>query len=330
MPNGTGPRAFVFKEDLKMKVQKQSEGSRIEVLLEYANSIIATLREPFLVLDRELQVISANHAFYTTFKVSEKETRGRLLPGLGNGQWNIPRLLELLREVIPEKIIVNDYEIEHNFEHIGQRDMLLNARQLRVPRQVAAIIAAEAREEDDGEELILLAIEDITERHRLQKELAESEERYRRAFETSRDGLLLVHKTEATILNSNVSIQELLGYSQKELLKKKLWEIGVTKDGEDFQETLSRLERDGVIHYEDVPVKTKKGLRINAEVFLVNKAKVVQCNIRDITDSKRIRDELLEKMQDLERFNRFAVDRELKMEALERRVKELEEMLKSR
>jgi PAS domain S-box-containing protein len=279
-----------------MKDKKQRDELRSEVLLGYANSIIATLREPFLVLDKNLRVISTNQAFYTTFKVTEKDTIRRLLPDLGNRQWNIPKLLHLLKEIIPETKVARDYEVEHKFDQLGQRVMRLNACQLCVPKQVAATIAAGIRkeEEEEEEELILLAIEDITERMRLQGELKESEERYRRAFETSRDALLLVHKTEGDILNSNESAQELLGYSQKEFLKKKLWEIGLVKDYKDFQEAVSRLEKDGVIHYEDAPVKTKKARNINTEVFLVNKAKVIQCNIRNITDRKESQEALKE------------------------------------
>ena len=275
-----------------MKDKKQKGELKIEVLLEYANSIIATLREPFLVLDKNLRVISANQAFYTIFEVTEKDIMGRPLPDLGNRQWDIPKLLQLLKEIIPEKKVVKDYEVEHKFKLIGERIMRLNARHLRVPKQVASIITAGVREEE--EELILLAIEDITERKRLQEELKASEDRYRRAFETSRAGLLLVHKTEANILNSNASAQELLGYSQEEFLKKKLWEIGVTKNDLDFQEVVSILERDGVIRYEDILVKTKQGLSVNTEVFLVDKAKVIQCNIRDITERKQAEKELMQ------------------------------------
>ncbi|MFA5143840.1 MAG: PAS domain S-box protein [Candidatus Omnitrophota bacterium] len=257
----------------------------VEALLKYANSIIATLREPFLVLDKNLKIISANQAFYINFKTVEKETIGRPLPDLGDKQWDIPKLLLLLKDILPEKKVVKDYEVEHKFEQIGERIMCLNACQVRVSKKIAGVIE---------EELILLAIEDITERRRLEIELKESEERYRRAFETSRDGLLLVHKTKGDILNSNESIQGLLGYSHEELLKKKLWEIGVVKNDKDFQETLSRLEKDGVIHYEDTPVKTKKNLSINTEAFLVNRAKVMQCNIRNITERKRIENELMQ------------------------------------
>jgi len=315
-----------------MKDKKQMGETESKVLLEYANSIIATLREPFLVLDNNLRVISANQAFYTTFEVREKETIGRPLPDLGDRQWNIPKLLQLLKEIIPEKKVVKDYEVEHKFAQIGERVMLLNACQLRVPKKIAGIIAVGIGGGGGGEEeeLILMAIEDITEPKRLQEELKGSEERYRRAFETSRNALLLVHKTEADILNSNASSQELLGYPPEELLKKKLWEIGMVKDYKDFQEVVLRLERDGVITYADTPVKSKKGLSINAEVFLVDKAKVIQCNIHDITERKEAEKELKEKCEDLERFSKFAVDRELKMEELEKKVKDLEEKLKVR
>jgi PAS domain S-box-containing protein len=313
-----------------MKDKKQEGEAGLEALLEYANSIIATLREPFLVLDKKLLVISANHAFFIRFEVAEKETIGRSLPSLGNRQWDIPKLRQLLQEIVPENKIVTDFEVEHTFSHLGLRVMLLNARQLSVPKPIAAKITAGVIGGGGEEELILLAIEDITERRRLQKELQESEERYRRAFETARDGLLLVHKIEADILNANASIQGLLGYSQQEFLKLKLWEIGVTKDDKDFQETLLRLEKEGVIHFEDVEVKTKTGLSISTEVFLLNRAKVMQCNIRDITESKKVQEELKEKMRNLEQFSKFAVDRELKMEELEKKDKELEEKLKSR
>jgi PAS domain S-box-containing protein len=281
-----------------MENKKQRDEPRIEAFLGYANSIIDTLREPFLVLDKNLRVISTNQAFYSVFEVTEKETIGQPLPDLGNKQWDIPRLLQLLKEIIPEKKVVKNYELEHQFEQIGQRVMILNARQLRIPRQIAAIVSSEviAEAEGDGdreageEELILLAIQDVTERKRIQKELKESEERFRRAFETSLDGLLLVHKTEGKILNSNPSIQKMLDYSSDELLKKKIWEIGVTKDGKDFQETMAILEKDGVIYYNDMQVNTKKGLQVSSDVFLVDKAKVMQCNIRDMTEKKKSQD----------------------------------------
>ena len=163
-----------------MKDKKQRGEPKIEALLGYANNIIATLRESFLVLDKTLRVISTNQSFYVTFEVSEKDTIGQLLPDLGNRQWNIPKLLQLLKEIIPEKKVVKDYEVEHKFEHIGERTMVVNARQLRVPKKIAGIIAAgieEEEEEEEEEELILLAIEDITERKKAEQIVKEMQEK---------------------------------------------------------------------------------------------------------------------------------------------------------
>jgi PAS domain S-box-containing protein len=182
--------------------------------------------------------------------------------------------------------------------------MILNALQVRIPKEILGVNAKQGEKEED---LILLAIEDKTEMKHLQKSLTESEERYRRAFETSRDGLLLVHKKEGSILSSNVSVQELLGYSDKELLTKKLWDIGAIKDFSDFQKTVEKLEIDGVVNYADTPVKTQNGQNIDSEVILVNKAKVIQCNIRDITERKKTEDLLHKERQQLrELFNNLS------------------------
>ncbi|MGD1045473.1 MAG: PAS domain S-box protein [Bacteroidota bacterium] len=134
--------------------------------------------------------------------------------------------------------------------------------------------------------------QDITERKNLQKDSDVSEEHYRRAFETSHDGLLHVHRSKGDILDANVYAQELLGYSKEEFLKNNLWGVGVVKDDKDFQEALSRLERDGVIYYDNVSVKNKAGLFVDTEVILVDKIKFIQCNIRDNSERKRAEEQL--------------------------------------
>lgn len=123
-------------------------------------SIIAILREPFLVIDRDLRIVSANKSFYTTFKVTEKETVGTLLPDLGNRQWNIPKLLHLLKQILPQRTVVEDFEVEHIFPKIGHRTMLLNARRIPPP-------PAKPR-------TILLAIEDVTEKRKIRERIIET------------------------------------------------------------------------------------------------------------------------------------------------------------
>ena len=116
---------------------------------EYADTIVESAREPILVLDDKLQVTAANPAFYRVFEVSTEETEERLIFDLGDGQWNIPRLRHLLEEVIPQNSRVDDFEMSHEFPHIGQRDMLLNARRIEL---------------QPGHPFILLAIEDVTDK----------------------------------------------------------------------------------------------------------------------------------------------------------------------
>jgi two-component system, chemotaxis family, CheB/CheR fusion protein len=127
----------------------------------YAESIVDTVREPLLVLDGDLRVRSANQSFYETFRVSKGETVGRTLYELGNRQWDLPRLRTLPRDLSSQPL--SDLEVEHEFEAIGLRTMLLSARTIdRGP---------------DKPQLILLAIEDVTERKRAQQALLEKEAR---------------------------------------------------------------------------------------------------------------------------------------------------------
>lgn len=122
---------------------------------EYAESIVATVREPLLVLDADLQVITANRSFCQTFQVVPDETENRLLYDIGDRQWDIPKLRELLEKILPENTVFDDFEIEHDFPTIGQRIMILNAR--RIYREA------------DKTQMILLAIEDITEHKRARR-----------------------------------------------------------------------------------------------------------------------------------------------------------------
>ncbi|RQV99015.1 PAS domain S-box protein [bacterium] len=253
---------------------------------EYAESIINTVREPLIVLDQDLGVVTASRSFYEFFKVKPEETVGQLIYDLGNKQWDIPKLRELLETILPQKASFDNYEVKHDFTTIGRRIMLLNARQIQ--------------RASGKKRIILLAIEDITERKQLQEEMGASEERFRRAFDTSQNVLLLVHKTEGDILNSNKSAQEMFGYSEEDILKMKLWELGVVKSYEDFRDEVSRSEKDGAAHCEEILIKTKQGQDIKAEVFLVDREKVVQCNIRDITERKRAEEQIRKNLREKE------------------------------
>src|SRR5829696_3955389 len=122
-----------------------------EDIQNYAQNIVDTVREPLLILDATLRVRSANRAFYQAFHVSPEETEDRLIYELGNGQWDIPDLRTLLEDVVPQSSVFSDFELEHDFPTIGRRVMLLNARRLQAGHHG---------------ELLVLAMEDVTERRR--------------------------------------------------------------------------------------------------------------------------------------------------------------------
>ena len=127
----------------------------------FFRGIIDTVRQPLLVLNAELQVIAINQSFQSTFKVSQEQAVGQALFKLGNGQWNIEGLGEVLAEVLSKRQTVTDFEVEHVFEELGRRRMWLN---------VATLIQA-----NDDVPTILLAIEDITERKQAESALIKSE-----------------------------------------------------------------------------------------------------------------------------------------------------------
>ncbi len=132
-------------------------------------------------------------------------------------------------------------------------------------------------------EMIESIDKEITKREQIEENLFDSEERYRRLFETSKDGILLMDKQTGNVINVNPAIEELLGYSNKEIIGKKLKDIGLLKDIEDVQEVIQKLDEVGFIHYYDVLLENKIGQKIDTEIYLTDRAKVIQCNIRDIT-----------------------------------------------
>jgi PAS domain S-box-containing protein len=129
--------------------RKKAE-AEIQEAREYAENIVETVREPLVVLNSDLKILTANHSFYDTFQVAPEDTIGNFIYDLGNRQWDIPKLRVLFEEILPHDTVFNGYEVEHDFLDIGRKIILLNARQIF--------------REDIGSHIILLAMEDITER----------------------------------------------------------------------------------------------------------------------------------------------------------------------
>ncbi len=131
----------------------------LETSLVFFENFMSSIREPLVMLDSDLKVVKANHSFYQVFKVKPEKTEGMLIFDISNHQWNIPRLRELLEDILPQNTIFNDFEVEHEFESIGHKIMHLNARRIyKNPNKT---------------QLILLAIEDVTEREYHKRNLEE-------------------------------------------------------------------------------------------------------------------------------------------------------------
>ncbi|CAG0984127.1 hypothetical protein MTYP_01917 [Methylophilaceae bacterium] len=121
-----------------------------------AESIIETVREPLIILDKDLRVVTANPAFYSLFKLKEANVEGQMIYEINSKQWDIPALRVPLERVITQNTEFNDYEIEHEFTRIGKRLILLNARVIH--------------QREGRKDLILLAMEDITEKRKVEDE----------------------------------------------------------------------------------------------------------------------------------------------------------------
>ena len=379
-------------------------------LNEFTENIIDTVREPLLAIDEDLRVIKASRSFYNFFKVTAGETIGKLIYELGNHQWDIPKLKELLEKIIPEKNTFDNYEVEHNFSTIGTRVMLLNARQVkrafgkekiillaiediterkgkedslkkthratsdflnillnhmhapiivwdtsmtikRFNRQFELLSGYDSAEvidkkidflfpkeriaatlellknhlsdkqevaeiailtkdnniktvlwnssrilDEEGKNIIATISQDITSRKLTEDALNLSETRYRRLFESAKDGILILDAETGMIVDVNPFLIDLLGYSKHDFVEKAIWEIGFLKDIIENKEKFAELQQNKYVRYEDLPLKTSAGKKIHVEfvsnVYVENQKEVIQCNIRDITERQRVKEEL--------------------------------------
>ena len=157
----------------------------------------------------------------------------------------------------------------------------------------------------DHSKVIQCNIRDITKRKWAEYALQASEVRYRRLFESAQDGILILDAETGQIADVNPFLVEMLGLSREALLGRKLWEIGLFKDVAASQRSFSTLQKHGYIRYEDLPLETIDGRKIQVEfvsnVYEVNQSKVIQCNIRDISQRKQAeaeREKLIHELED--------------------------------
>jgi len=386
------------------------------------DSLADSVREPLLILSVDLRVRTANRAFYQMFQVRPEETIGQLIYDLGNHQWNIPALRNLLEEVLPENTAFDEFEVDHVFPAIGRKSMLLNARRISVGDRASDLILlaiedvtsrrdmeearraieerytslvqnirdhsifmmdaeghittwnAEAeriigygeaevlgrnfstiftpqdiqnglpekelnlarqtgRAEDerwhvkkDGTRFWALGIvtpmygpngsitgfskilRDMTDRKQAEAALQKSEIRYRRLFQTAKDGILILDVETGRIIDANPFMSALLGYSHDEFITKELWEIGLFHDIEGNRAAFRELQAQGYVRYEHLPLESRNGQPVEVEfvsnVYAEDDRQVIQCNIRDITARCRLERQTQEQAETLADLNR--------------------------
>lgn len=257
-----GAVVIFFDIDILKKTLRATEEAR-----DFAESLIETVREPLVVLDADLRVQRATSAFYETFQVSRTETEGRLLYDLGNGQWNTPRLRELIGAALFQNESFQDFEIEHVFPHIGRRRMRLNAKRISA--------------EGERQRRVLLAIEDITERRE------QAEIRYQRLFETAKDGMIVCDAERERVTDVNPFVLELTGYPREEWVGRSVSELEAFRTAPEVAKIIGEASSQEIVRHDGVVLLASDGRRIYADVvanrYVVGNRQVVQVNIRDVT-----------------------------------------------
>ncbi len=250
---------------------------------EYFQSIVNTIREPIMILDRDLRIVFASRSFYRLFGTTSQETEGRLLYDLGNGEWNIPKLRQRLDEILPHDKSFDNFEIEFEFENIGKRIMVINARKVTP-------VTGEP-------ESILLALEDVTEWKETEAALKSSEKKYSTLVENGNDGIIIVQDDVLKFVNSKFC--EITGYGKEEALGKQLLYFVpvdyfrmVTKR---YLKGLNKENSPSRVY--EVEVISKDNRLIPAEVAFSSidheARSAVMVTIRDISEKKSAQDALL-------------------------------------
>jgi PAS domain S-box-containing protein len=241
---------------------------------EYAENIIATMREPLIVLDADLRVESVNRAFYRMFGATPSETIGRFIYELGNHQFDIPELRALLEEILPRSHTVDDYMVERDFEPLGRRSMLLNARRMHSPT--------------GGQGRIVVAIEDITARKR-----AEEAQARLAAIVASSDDAIISKDLTSVITSWNTGAERLFGYTAREAVGQPITLLIPQDRCDEENSIIERIRRGEGVDFETVR-RRRDGTLVDVSVAVspirdhdgsvVGASKIA----RDITERKTV------------------------------------------
>lgn len=217
--------------------------------IDFSEAIMATIRQPLLVLDKAFRVKTANHAFHKVFRLNETETIGNLIYNLGNKQWDIPALRKLLEEFLPQRKKIIDYEITHRFTDRGERTMLMNAHEV-------------IRKSKTGN-LILLYIEDITDA----KKSDEANSTLAAIVQSSEDAI--ISKTLKGIVTSwNLGAEKLFGYTSAEMIGQPILKIIPRDRIEEEPDIIKRIQKGETLDHFDTKRLAKGGKLIDISLTI--------------------------------------------------------------
>ncbi len=283
--------AVVTFIDIDESVRSLAEA---EYARDFAEGIVETVQHPLLVLDSNLCVMRGTEAFFVTFRVGREETLGSAIYDLGSGQWRVPELRRLLEEALVRDIPFRDMEITHDFPNLGNRTMRLHARRIGGSNGLARTV--------------LLAIEDVTER----KEIAEIQ--YRRLFESAKDGIVVMDDPSGRVVDVNPYFLELCRYQRSEILDKNFSQLPPFLDVEEGRKLVPEVQKKGTARFDSVQLEARDGREVVVEIiansYRVRDRALIQANIRDVTERRRIEGELRRSNLDLQQFA-FAASHDL-------------------
>ena len=286
----------------------------------YAEQIVATVREPLIVLDPSLRVMSANPAFYTMFQTAPKATVGASVFALSNGQWENPELRRLLEEVIPAHSKFDDFQVERDLPRIGRRTLCLNGRQIELEpgqpplillaieditereharrRTKAVTVELEKRVKERTAELVKTVADletEVRERLKATESLRQSEEQYRQLFSDAPVGIGLA-ELDGTLLAANEALTTMFGATRQDLIGQNVGRLYANEA--ERQRFLAELMKARSVRSMEMPFKRKDGtvfpVLLDAHIVTVGGRERVLTTIQDFSEHRRLEREILE------------------------------------
>ena len=304
------------ERDITERKRKEEEAKSAKSLLD---TVIDSSPFAMWISDREGMLIRTNRSLRETLNLTDEQLIGKYNV-LNDVNLEMQGVMPMVRAVF-EMNTPARFTIPWKASNAGDVDFK-GGRDLYIDVSIFPIL------DNDGKLTnVVCQWVDITERKRAEEAVTVSELRYRRLFEAARDGILILDADSGMVVDVNPFLMQLLGYSRDTFLGRKIWELGFFKDTAANKVHLTELLQKEYIQYEDMPLETVSGRLINVEfvshVYEVDRHRVIQCNIRDITERRRVEEKILHQLEELRRWQEVTLGREDRVRQLKSEVNQL-------